>query len=144
LIKEGKGALSFGGMNTLRDGMTVNAGTLILAEGSQTVFTIGAGGTSGRLAGAGTVMMNGAFVFDLTNAGSKPGDRWIIVDVSALKAEFGQTFSVAGFANNGDHTWSKQNGGLVYTFDESTGVLSAAKATVATVGFMPLFPFRIR
>ncbi len=112
------------GVNTYTGNTSVSGATLILADNSQTKFSIGANGVNNKINGSGTLTLDGDFVFDLSSAGTGMGDTWNIVDVTALTETFSGTFSVTGFTDNMDNTWSFVNSGITYTFSEATGNLA--------------------
>ena len=117
LEKLGSGVLTLAGANTYLGNTTVSSGTLALASTSSLQFVIGDSGINNSILGTGAVRLDGAFSFDLTGAASD--GMWNIVDVASLDAVFGETFSVTGFSDNSDGTWSQGN----YTFDTSSGNL---------------------
>jgi len=138
-VKNGASNLTLTGAGTHTGNTVVNAGTLILSGTSDLTFTIGANDVNNQITGVGTVTLNGAFTFDLTGAGTTLGDSWNIVNVGTLAETFGATFTVVGFTDNLDNTWSKLNGGITYTFAESSGLLSvAAIPEPSTIGFFAL------
>lgn len=125
IVKAGTGTLSLGGINTYTGNTTVSAGTLILADNSQSTFTIGASGVNNQLAGNGTIMLDGDFTFDLTGAGTTLGNSWDIVHIATLIETFGSTFTVNNFFSVNSSLWAKSiGGGKFYNFDETTGLLS--------------------
>ena len=128
LSKSGEGTMILSAVNTYRGDTTVNAGTLVLADDAQLRFVIGnASGVSNRLTGTGSVTLNGDFFIDTSAADGLTSGTWTLEDVSTLTGAYGASFSVVGFTDAGNHKWTRQNGpGLVYTFDETTGVLTLA------------------
>lgn len=105
-------------------GNLINNGRFTLADDAVFNFVIGADGVNNSISGTGsTTTFNGDFIFDLTDASSNKGDTWSLV--TATGQSYGSTFSVAGFTDNLDNTWSKDIGsGLSYLFRESTGTLA--------------------
>jgi autotransporter-associated beta strand protein len=135
LVKQGAGSLTLSGANTYTGNTTVSAGTLILADNATLNFGIAATGVSNTIGGTGTLTLNGDFTFDLTSAAAT--GSWNIVNVGALSATFAPTFTVTGFADAGSNTWTRVNLGSTYTFDETTGLLTAIPepATWALLAF---------
>ncbi len=116
------GNIVVGGSVNNNCGFTLAAGT---APDPNAVlnFVIGASGVNNSVSGAGaSVVFNGEFNFDLTGAGTIPGDSWAIV--TASNVTYGATFAVTGFTDMGDGAWQKDANGTTYQFDESTGILS--------------------
>jgi autotransporter-associated beta strand protein len=114
-------------VNTYTGNTTVNGGTFTLADNAGLKFVIGADGVNNKIFGNGTITLNGDFTFDLSGAGTTAGDSWSIIDSGTIASTtFGTSFSVVGFTDNLDNTWSKINGGTSYLFNESNGMLSVA------------------
>jgi fibronectin-binding autotransporter adhesin len=113
--------VTLAGVNTYTGNTTVNAGGVILADNAGLKFVIGANGVNNKITGAGTATIDGDFTLDLTGAAIATGNSWTLVD-TATKT-FGATFTLVGFSESGDvHT--KVEGTNVWTFTESTGILS--------------------
>lgn len=142
LEKLGAGTLTLAGTNTYLGNTTVTGGTLALTNTSSLQFVIGGNGISNSILGTGSVLLDGAFDFDLSGAAGV--GTWNIVDLASLNAVFGGTFSVPGFSDNLDGTWSQGN----YTFDTSSGNLIAVPepggAALAAIGFAVLLLRRAR
>jgi hypothetical protein len=114
-------------LNTYTGDTTVEAGTLVLAEGAQLRFRIGANGDNTTLTGNsnGTATLGGVFALDLAGADTTSGNSWTLVDGAALDATFGDTFSLLGFTEAaGVHTYD--DGTNIWTFTEENGKLTVA------------------
>ena len=119
--------------NTYTGDTLVNNGTLALASTGGLKFVIGATGVNNKITGtgAGTVTLDGLFIFDLTSAGTTLGDSWNIVDAANLSESYGSTFNVGGsFGKTGGGTgpglWTQPIGltSNYYEFDTSSGILT--------------------
>lgn len=115
----GTGEVRLTGTNTYRGNTTVSSGTLTLADNAQMHFVIEANGVNNQVNGTGAANFNGDFTFDLSGAAS--AGSWTIVNAGSLAEAFSSTFTVVGFTDNLDNTWTSG----IYTFDEETGVLTA-------------------
>jgi autotransporter-associated beta strand protein len=136
----GKGQLNLSGTNTYTGNTLVNSGTLTLADSGGLSFTIGASGVNNQISGtsSGTVNLDGIFTFDLTSAGTTPGDFWNIVDLANLgTVTFGSNFSVADFTDAGSGLWNRNFGGVDYQFSTTSGALSVIpEPTSAMAGLL--------
>lgn len=124
LRKSGAGTLTLEGANTYTGNTTVAAGTLRVAPTGLLRFVIGASGVNNAVTGEGTLVTEGSFDFDLSNAATSGGSAWLLVDTATRT--FGPGFSVAGFTESPAGVWSVSTNGATYRFSESTGVLSVA------------------
>ncbi len=129
----GTGEVQFGNgtasiTNTYAGNTTLTeTSSLVLSDNAKMTFYIGATGVNNKIAGtAGQFLtLDGDFVFDLSIAGTTPGNSWTIVDVGSLTDTFSGTFTVTGFVDAGSNLWTKDiNGTNYYRFSESTGVLA--------------------
>ena len=124
------GKLTLTGANAYDGNTTVNAGTLELTDTAQLKFVLGAtSGVNNTLTGAGTAILNGDFVIDTTAADALGSGTWTLENVTTLTGAYGSSFSVVGFDDAGDNKWTKVNGTKLYTFDETTGILTLASAS---------------
>ncbi len=129
LTKAGTGNLVLSGSNTYTGNTTVNAGTLELASTGQLKFVLGASsGTNNSITGSGTVSLKGSFVIDTSAADSLSTGSWTLENVLTLTGAYDASFSVSGFTDAGSNKWTKVNGTKIYTFDETTGILTFGPA----------------
>lgn len=127
IIKTGTGTQTLSGINTYTGNTTVSAGILILADNAQLKFVLGAAsGSNNSITGVGTATLNGDFVIDTSAADSLATGSWTLENVSTLTEAYGSSFTVVGFTDAGNNKWTKINGTKIYTFDETTGVLTLA------------------
>lgn len=140
MTKSGAGKLVLSAANLYTGNTTVNAGTLELADNAQLKFVIGAtSGTNNSISGAGTVDLKGDFVIDTTAAAALTTGSWTLENVPSLTGAYGSTFSVVGFADAGNDKWTKVVGDKLWTFNETTGVLTVEQVSYASWinGFYP-------
>jgi autotransporter-associated beta strand protein len=124
LVKTGAGSMVLTAQNLYTGNTTVNEGTLQLSDDAQLKFVLGASGVNNSISGTGTVVLDGDFVIDTTLADTLSSGTWTLENVSTLTGAYGASFSVFGFTDVGDNKWKKTVGSRVYTFDETTGILS--------------------
>jgi len=143
--KSGPGAMVFSGANTYTGNTTVSDGSLELADNAQLKFVLGASsGSNNSITGTGAATLNGDFVIDTSAADSLATGSWTLENVTTLTGAYGSTFTVVGFTDAGNNKWTKINGAKIYTFDETTGVLTlapnASYATWAAVNAIDSLP----
>jgi len=147
LTKVGGDQLKLGGAISTYTGNTiVNAGVFTVEESGGLTFDINASGVNNKLTGNGTGNLNlfGSFTFDLSGAAAT--GSWTIVDTAGFSgaANYGANFSVTGFTQTSAGVWQSGN----YTFDQSSGVLSAVPEpstwVMITCGLAGLMVFRRR
>ena len=123
------------GVNTYTGNISVNAGTLELAQDAQLKFVIGANGVANKITGTtgtGMVSLDGKFNLDISGANTTTGNQWLLVDVDNLFENFGPNFRLlVGAAEftpaSGVHTLIV--GSKKWTFTEATGILSVAPSS---------------
>jgi len=127
IVKEGTGRWRLTSSNNFTGGITVKGGTLDLINVSTTTFVIGGNGTNNQITGlsAGTINLDGKFVFNLSGAATNNA-QWNIVDIASIgTVNYSNSFSVVDFTyDNIDKVWIKDVGASTYKFDQSTGYLS--------------------
>lgn len=130
LIKAGDGTLELTGRNTYTGNTTVNAGTLILADGARLTFAIkNTNGVSNKLTGSGSVVLDGDFSINTAAVTSLTTGTWLLEDNASLSGAYGPTFSVVDpsatpWTNAGNDKWTRIEGTRLWTFDETTGTLT--------------------
>lgn len=133
LTKSGDGKLVLSGQNIHTGNTVANAGTLELAKDAKLTFALGAtSGTTNKLTGSGTVVVNGNFAIDTTAAAALTAGTWVIEDVAGLTGAYGADFKVTDpngtvWANSGD-VWTKSAGSQQWSFDETTGTLTLTQS----------------
>ena len=134
LSKDGGNTLTLTGANTYTGSTVVNAGALVLADDAQLTFVLGASsGSNNSISGAGGVTLDGDFVIDTSAADALATGTWTLENVPSLTGAYSATFSVVGFTDAGGDKWTKPNGPTkIYTFDETTGVLTLGPAGYAS------------
>jgi hypothetical protein len=119
---------SGGGTGTARATLNIGGGTFTV----NTAFTMGSpdGCRSFRRHGEPhrRHLLDGGFNIDTSAADALESGTWTLENVSTLTGPYGSNFSVIGFTNAGANKWTKTNGAKLYTFDETTGVLTLAPA----------------
>lgn len=142
VTKVGAGELTLSGANTYTGNTVVSTGTLTLDTTGSLTLQIRANGQNSAISGAGILNLNGAFNFDLAIAAAT--GTWNVVNVGTLNETYGSNFHVNDFTNAGNGQWTKQLNGSLYTFNQTTGILSAVAipepsvAAVMGVGLLGL------
>ena len=134
VTKTGTGTQLLSGLNTYTGNTVVDAGTLHLEEDGVLSFRV-TNTTSNTLTGAGTVLLDGSFAINVA-AVTAPG-TWQLENAVSLPAGYSATFRVttpAGvpWTDEGSDTWSFSTGGLEFSFDETTGTLTAVQGGFAS------------
>jgi len=119
LIKDGAATLTLSGHNTYRGNTVVNDGTFHLESSGLLTFAIQTNGSSNQITGDGTILLDGTFAFDLTQADASAGNSWQIIALESLtNTTFGTSFAIENFIEDGS-LWTYEN----YHFSTETGVL---------------------
>ena len=124
LTKVGAGTLTLTAANTYTGNTNVSEGALILADNAQLSFVLGASGINNSITGAGTVTLEGDFNINTTAADGLSSGSWTLENVDTLAGAYGSSFTVTGFTDIGGDKWEKTVGSKIYTFDETTGILT--------------------
>jgi autotransporter-associated beta strand protein len=126
VAKNGEGSWTLFGANSYTGDTTVSSGTLQLADNATLHFVLGSlSGSNNRISGSGTVVLDGDISIDTSAADGLFSGSWTIVDNATLTETFTSNFTLTGFTDAGSNIWTKANGeNKLYTFDESTGVLT--------------------
>jgi autotransporter-associated beta strand protein len=134
LVIGGTAPQTLAGDNTHFADTTINSGAkLIISDVGELRFYPTTNGITNSVGGTGTLQFDGILRIDMSGADTTPGNSWTLVNVGSLAdpTPFGTTFAVSGWVgfnetsmNSG--TWELVDGGFLWTFTESTGVLSVA------------------
>ena len=142
VVKKGSGTQIFDGANTYTGDTTVEEGVLTLDYNSIHRFVPAANGVTNQIkgggVGTGTVNLGGVIEIDLSAAAAAPANSWVLVDQTNLDAVFvpgldgvlittdsTDISGVSDFNEQGDGTtWTLDDGAAIWTFDETTGMLS--------------------
>ena len=127
LEKNGTGKWVLSGANTYTGNTTVNSGTLVLASTGQLKFAVTDSASTRLTRNGGSVTLNGSFVIDTSATTNAAAGPWTLV--SGSNVTYGETFSVAGFTDAGDGSWSRQIGSQTWAFDQATGQLALSAAS---------------
>lgn len=108
--------------------------SLTLADGGSLTFVIGANNVNNSITGAGSIDLDGLFIFDVSGADLTLGNTWTIVGSGFAGINYGGTFDILNFTDQGGGIWTSNN--PHYQFDMGSGVLSVVPepATYALIG----------
>ena len=135
LVQSGTGTLTLSGPQVDHLGNTTVNGALVVAAASQITLTPTANGTSNSISGSGSLTLNGKLILNLANAETTPGSTWSLINTGTLTEEYGTAFGVQSSLGDFSEipvdsgTWSLEAGGNLWTFTESSGVLTVATAS---------------
>ena len=135
--------VSFSATNTYTGNTTIHEGTFNLTESGALTFAIGALGINNQLIrgeNADAVNLNGAFMLDLSAAGTSIGDVWTLVDGEVT---YGDTFELAGFLDNGDGTWYLEGAAANYKYFEEGGLLKVVSANITPIDVGNIMPHNL-
>ncbi|WP_269523254.1 beta strand repeat-containing protein [Coraliomargarita parva] len=119
LIQAGNSNFTLAETNTFTGDVTVNAGTVTLADGASMTVYIGANGVNNGFLGTANLALDGLLIFDLSGADATAGNSWTIIGAGVAES-YGATFAVQDFTESEAGVWTLGD----YTFTESTGVLT--------------------
>jgi autotransporter-associated beta strand protein len=134
LVIGGTAPQTLAGDNTHTADTIINAGAnLIVSDTGKLQFYPAANGVTNSIGGTGALQYDGTLRIDMSLTDPTPGNSWTLVKVGGLASTtFGPTFAVTGwpgpFAETAVNSgiWKVVDGGVVWTFTESTGKLSVA------------------
>lgn len=135
LVQSGTGTLTLSGPQVDHLGNTTVNGALVVAAASQITLTPTTNGTSNSIGGSGTLTLNGKLILNLANAETTPGSTWSLINTGTLTEEYGTAFGVQSSLGDFSEipvdsgTWRLEAGGNLWTFTESSGVLTVATAS---------------
>lgn len=127
LTKRGTGTQVIDGPVAVSGDTVVEDGILELGMNGMITLRPGANGMSNRIAGTGTLVLNGVLAIDRTAANLASGNSWNLIDTAGLNESYGASFFVANFVENGSD-WILEEGDTTWTFSEVTGNLTLAMA----------------
>jgi autotransporter-associated beta strand protein len=131
VTKQGAGKWILSGTNTYKGDTTINGGTLVLASTGSTRFLPKSDVSSNKITGNGTgfVTLDGALNIELANTTTAPDNSsWLLIDVNNVGETYGPNFTVTGFTPGASGTWTKTEGGRLFTFTQSNGRLVVTPA----------------
>ena len=128
LHQGGSGTLTLTNANTFTGNTTVNAGTVVLANGGSLSFVI-TDTANNKITGAGTATLNGTFNLN-TLAVTVTSGSWTLVNTTTKN--FGGTFGLTDFTGPVGNVYTKNTSGQTWTFNKSTGVLALSSNAVIT------------
>lgn len=130
IVQAGSGTLTLTGSNTYAGDTTVSAGTLVLNAGAGLQFVV-TDFSNNRIAGTGTLTLNGGFSID-TTAVTVTSGSWQLVQVETLGESYGAGFAVLGTGwMQAANVWTRVDGLQTWTFNEATGVLALTTSWAA-------------
>lgn len=135
VVKQGTSKWILSGTNTYKGDTTVNGGTLVLANGSSTRFLPKSDVSSNMITGngSGLISLDGALNIELADTTSAPDNSsWLLIDVDNVEETYGTNFTVTGFSLGTAGTWTKTEGGRLFTFTQSDGRLVVTPAPTNT------------